>query len=186
MPVNDKLGIVYLVTNRANGKRYIGVTKNGLRVRKNQHKHSALRGKRTECRYFHAAIRKHGIEVFDWQILAVCQTFQAALTEEVRLIAEIRPEYNLTTGGQGVAGRTVSEAQRRHHSEVMSGRPLHPNSRAALASGRGPKSPELRAKLSALKKGRQFSEEHRKNLSLALARHFDAKRLSQQDAAHAD
>jgi group I intron endonuclease len=144
--------IVYLATNRLNGHRYIGASGKSLRERKYFHEWHALYGKRIQCRYFHAALRKYGIDAFDWTVLIECDDFATALREEIRLISEIVPEYNLTTGGQGSAGRKLTKEQRERHAERMRGKR---------------KTPEQRARQSAAQMGRVFSIETRRKISEA-------------------
>lgn len=160
--------IVYLVTNRLNGKRYVGVTGNGLASRRRQHE-QAPNNKRVTCRYFHAAMKKHGPSAFEWIVLASCETFEEALLEEVRLITEIKPEYNLTTGGQGTKGRVVSQEQRDNHSRVMKGRKRSAESVAKMiATNTGCKrTPEHRQRMSAGRTGMKFSAEHCRNIGLS-------------------
>ena len=59
---------------------------------------------RPYCRVFHAAIRKYGEASFHWEILAECDTTEVLIAEEIRLIAEIQPEYNIAAGGRGIIG----------------------------------------------------------------------------------
>ncbi len=59
-------GIIYCYTNKINGKKYIGQTINPEQ-RKRNHKHEALNYK-TDY-YFHRAIRKHGLENFEYKVL---------------------------------------------------------------------------------------------------------------------
>lgn len=160
--------IVYLATNRVNGKRYVGVTSHELDFRRRQHE-QAPNAKRTTCRYFHAAMKKYGPDAFEWIVLAPCQTFAEALLEEIRLISEIRPEYNLTIGGQGSKGRVVSQAQRDHHSRMMKGRKRSPEFCEKIRQyqlGRK-RSPEHRQLMSDARKGMKFSSEHCRNIGLA-------------------
>lgn len=160
---------VYLATNLVNGKRYIGVTSKAVAVRRIQHERHALNGKRVQCRFFHFAIRKYGPEAFAWTILATCETFDEGLREEVRLISEIRPEYNLTIGGQGSKGRIVTQEQRAAHSRRMKGRKPSAEAIAKMvAKTRGQKrSAEQREKMGASRRGKPFTQEHRRNLSIA-------------------
>jgi group I intron endonuclease len=162
--------IVYLATNRVNGKRYVGATSKGLSARRRQHE-KALNAKRTTCRYFHAAIRKYGPESFDWIVLAECTGFDDALRQEVRLISEIRPEYNLTRGGQGVSGRKMTPEQLEHHSRIRLGKKPSPDAIAKIvAKNTGRKrTAEQRERMGAARRGKSFSEEHRRNLSIALS-----------------
>lgn len=160
--------IVYLVENLINGKRYIGVTGNGLAFRRRQHE-QAPNSKRVTCRYFHSAIKKHGTDSFRWSVLATCATFEAALQEEVRLISEMKPEYNLTSGGQGSRGRIVSKEQRERHSAKMKGQKRSAESIAKMVkTNTGRKmTAEQRARISAAKLGKKFSDEHCRNIGLS-------------------
>lgn len=160
--------IVYLATNRINGKRYVGVTGNGLAFRRRQHE-QAPNNKRTTCRYFHAAMKKYGPGAFDWIVLSTRETFQEALREEVRIISEIKPEYNLTTGGQGSKGRVVSQEQKDHHSKVMKGRKKPPEfgEKIRLYQLGRKRDEEVGRKISAKRLGMKFSAEHCRNIGLS-------------------
>jgi len=86
--------MIYLVTNRKNGKRYIGKTSRGLNVRWYHHCRSAKYGSLT---YFHRAIRKYGDESFELAVLDE----EYSNAAERRWIEQLRPEYNMTEGGDG-------------------------------------------------------------------------------------
>lgn len=101
---------VYLATNTTNGHEYIGVTRRALAVRRREHGSSARTGIRA-CP-FHKAIAKHGWEAFRFETLLTCDTEDEAKQHEIRLIAERRPRYNCTAGGDGNTGRFWSEASR--------------------------------------------------------------------------
>lgn len=96
------MALVYKATNQVNGKRYIGATKRTLKRRSDVHKSDAI-AKRPGCRVFNAAIRKYGAAAFVWEVLSEHETLDAALAEEVRVIAAERPEYNITAGGSGAS-----------------------------------------------------------------------------------
>jgi hypothetical protein len=72
--------IVYLATNLTNGKRYIGATSRSLEVRRYEHEWCALKGKASTCRFFHAAIRKYGVGVFEWRVLGEYENFRAKIS----------------------------------------------------------------------------------------------------------
>lgn len=162
------MAIIYLATNRINGKRYVGVTGHTMAFRRRQHE-QAPNAKRVTCRYFHAAIKKYGADAFDWIELLLCDTFEEALQYEVRIIAGIRPEYNLTVGGQGTTGRVVTQEQRDHHSRMTKGRKRNPESIAKMiATNTGCKrTPEHRKKMSVARIGMKFSAQHCQNIGLA-------------------
>jgi group I intron endonuclease len=161
--------VVYLATNRLNGKRYIGVTSRGLAARRRQHE-TAPNGRAVTCRYFHAAVKKYGPDAFDWAVLATCDTFESALLEEVRLISKIKPEYNLTTGGQGAKGAVFSKERRERIASAKRGMKCsEEHCRNIGLSKKGIKhSPETieRRRLALL--GRQCSAEHREKISTTL------------------
>ena len=59
----------YVVTHKDSGKRYVGITKRSLKVRKSQHERDAMR----ECDrgpFFHHALRECGKDAFTWEIVA--------------------------------------------------------------------------------------------------------------------
>ncbi len=56
------------------------------------------------CTKFCNALRKYGEDAFSWTVLVTLKTHGEALAEEMRLIAELKPEYNLSLGGEGNSG----------------------------------------------------------------------------------
>jgi len=103
--------LLYLATNRVNGKRYIGVTSVDLGLRRRWHVGYA--SKAGSIAAFPAAIREHGIESFEFTVIGTVTTREAAIAEEVRLIGEMKPEYNSTRGGDGPIGRIMSDEMRK-------------------------------------------------------------------------
>lgn len=122
---DNRPSLVYMATNTVNGKRYIGITRNTLPHRRKQHCVSARCATANFCKAFYAAIRKYGEDAFEWSVLANCDSFQAAATEEIRLIALLTPEYNMSPGGDGVAGigQRASAATRKRLRESHLGKP---------------------------------------------------------------
>lgn len=102
------MAIVYMATNKINGKRYIGVTKFILRKRVTQHFYYAFQGKRYDS-IFYKAIRKYHRDDFSWSILFSTSSYDVALKKEVFFIKKLNPEYNITLGGEGSAGRKMSD-----------------------------------------------------------------------------
>ena len=119
--------IVYQATNRINGKRYIGATTKSLTHRRTGHWHDA--NGRNYCRVFGAALRKYGRDGFDWTILVRCSSKEEMSREEIRLIAELKPEYNITIGGQGIFGVPYTEERRAKLSKSLTGKKLSPERR---------------------------------------------------------
>ena len=96
--------VIYKATNKVNGKVYIGKWA-GTRVAQRwaQHKSSARRGSDT---YFHRAIRKHGEEAFEFELIYKAATPADLGQAEIRFIALYGSHistlgYNLTLGGDG-------------------------------------------------------------------------------------
>jgi group I intron endonuclease len=111
--------MIYLITNVANGKRYVGQTRNTISRRMAQHKHRAATG----CPYaLHAAIRKYGWDYFRTDVLAKAETqdeLNALEREFIESIRTISPNgYNLTTGGENYVR---SDETRRKISTAMKG-----------------------------------------------------------------
>lgn len=107
--LDQALNVIYAVCNRVNGKRYVGQTKRGMHVRLSEHVSAMnkprVKGKRSA---FHDALRKHGVEAFDVEILEVLSdtATKTVLNEaEIRWIEKLGTQapcgYNLTPGGGG-------------------------------------------------------------------------------------
>lgn len=90
--------VAYLVTNKLNGKTYVGITRQSLRERRYRHLWSARKGKGYRL---HAAIRKYGEDSFQWDVISSFSNWDDAVSFEMSEIARRRPEYNVTIGGDG-------------------------------------------------------------------------------------
>ena len=98
--MQPELFTVYMATNTVNGKRYIGATRKGMQARRRHHLKDAVRpGKTRDCPRFYDAIRKYGGDAFEWIVLATLSTAEEMYKEEERLIAAMKPEYNIAVGG---------------------------------------------------------------------------------------
>lgn len=110
--------IAYKLTNRINGKGYIGITTGKLLPRMKGHRASAGSGRNhIICR----AIRKYGWENFEVTVLCEASSRAELLMIERGLIAEhgtFRPRgYNMTSGGDGVRDRIIGPETRKKFSE---------------------------------------------------------------------
>jgi group I intron endonuclease len=97
-------GIIYKVTNKVNGKAYIGQTIN-LKERMRTHIRDALNNRYNS--HFHKAIRKYGISNFEWKIVAKCNSIEELNRAEVEMIRRydtFNNGYNLNMGGNGYSG----------------------------------------------------------------------------------
>lgn len=85
--------MIYLITNKITNDRYIGMTSRSLEDRWYRHCKAAEYGVSSR---FYNALRKYGKDNFDVDFL--CEGLEA---EEIQMIAQHNPEYNLTAGGHG-------------------------------------------------------------------------------------
>lgn len=88
---------VYKATNIKTDDFYIGITGTRLTQRKGSHLHSARKGSKMR---FHCAIRKYGEASFIFEPITILHDYESAFKEEIRLIAELKPRYNMTKGGE--------------------------------------------------------------------------------------
>lgn len=86
--------IIYKITNKINGKFYVGKTSKTIDQRFQRHYHNHKSGKT----YLYKSMRKYGFENF--VIEAIEETLE--LNErEIFWISELCPHYNMTKGGDG-------------------------------------------------------------------------------------
>ena len=89
-------GFVYKLTNMDNGKIYIGQTRRSVEERFKEHKKAASA--------IGSAIRKHGVEKFMCEVIAVCDTPEELNAKENFFITKLKSNdpkigYNRTGGG---------------------------------------------------------------------------------------
>lgn len=144
------MGLIYQITNKINGKKYIGQTKRTLECRVREHKRDFNRLNF----YLYSALRKYDFENFQWSILEDNIQPEDLNDREKYWIKELNTfapnGYNLTSGGG--QGREVSLETRRKIS----------NSRKGIVF-----SEEHRRNMSIARKSKTFSEQHKRSLSLA-------------------
>lgn len=124
-----------------NNKRYIGITCKRPKARWDKG-----RGYKRKNSPMYNAILKYGWENIEHKILFTNLTKEEACTKEIELIAQYKTNihrygnkfgYNLTDGGEGSTGHTVSQEQREKTRQIMlnkTGKDC-PNSRAVICDG---------------------------------------------------
>lgn len=163
--------LIYMATNRVNGKEYIGQTVFSLEKRKCKHSWDAL-NKQNDM-YFHKAIRKYGPENFDWEILHDDINDINDLNKlEIYYIGyygTFNNGYNLTLGGGGKLGYKHSKQSLIRMSKAQLGEKNHMYGRKGVDNplyGRSlPK--EIRNKMAKAHNGKRLSEEHKRKLGKA-------------------
>lgn len=141
--------LVYKATNRINNKVYIGQTTKSLKERIRSHLKSSKR--MSSKSIFHKAIRKYGIESFDWEILIECDNYIDLDLYELEAIVAydaIENGYNLTLGGSGMHGYKHSNKTKIKISRSGKGRRLSAEARLNIKKGKinSYKDPEYREK----------------------------------------
>lgn len=161
-------GHIYLITNKVNGKKYVGQTICSPDRRWYLHIYAALRdcvekqGDTALCR----AIRKYGCEGFTAEVIHTCSQSKLDAAEKrfIKLHNCMTPiGYNLTSGG--TSGHIVSTSTRAKQSAALRGRVFSAETRAKLSAAqriRFAEKPivwtsEARQKLSRTNKGKRPS-----------------------------
>ena len=163
---NRGMFVVYLVTNRANGKQYVGKARDA-RERWKDHLYLAACGGGFAL---HAAIRKHGRRRFSFEVIEQCADETAAFRAEQRHIARLRTSvrgYNLTDGGEGCSGYKHTPESLKKMGDVHRGKPNSEEQKRKIAETlRGRVfTPEWKAKISTAKMGHEVSVETRAKLA---------------------
>jgi len=162
------VGCIYVATNKANGKRYVGKTSLSLLKRKIAHAKEVRGG---SDYLFHRALRKYGVDGFVWEEVCSCFADDELNTSEmvyIRTLGTKSPAgYNLTDGGEGQTG--AAESTRIKMSLAHKGKPKSEEHRRKLSVAHtGKVMPEgFREKMLRVHLGRKVSEETRKCMSEA-------------------
>ena len=103
------MGYIYKIVNKIDKKTYIGQTIQDYESRWSDHVK-----KRSNCRYLKSALKKHGVDNFDFKI--VCITFDSSLDDmEIDYIKKydclVPNGYNLRLGGN--SGRHHEETKKK-------------------------------------------------------------------------
>lgn len=112
--------IVYKVTNKLNGKVYIGQTTKTLQERRYRHESESLNGLRKTVK-FHNALLKYGFDAFEWEVIKECSSQEELDYYEDYYINKFNTldrdkGYNLKHGGK--LGGCYSEEAKRHMGEA--------------------------------------------------------------------
>ena len=150
---------IYQIINKHNGKSYVGFTTRNPQERLKEHLRSSYRGTKYALHY---AIRKYGRDSFFVETLE--EGWDSKIGKDIRepyWISVLKPEYNMTCGGEGTLGYTHSEETKRKISAKRLGSkmpPMSPEQRKAIGNRlRGiPLSENHKMKMGVSKIGNQF------------------------------
>ena len=116
---------VYVLTCTVNGQSYVGITKMAVMRRVQKHRSEAQKGAGW---VLHAAMRKHGVDSFVVETLAVVPDRASAGTMEqaaiVTLNSRVPAGYNVTAGGDGTHGYRHTAEWRAELSRRYTGRKM--------------------------------------------------------------
>ena len=153
------------------GKAYVGITVGTAQRRFRKHVANTNAGLDNAV---HSAIKKYGAESVEVETLVVASDWDYLCELEkcaIEAFGTLAPKgYNLTTGGEGVPGRSPSPEERERIAAKLRGRKIPEEQRLRLVEGlrrRAPPTAETRAKLSKANKGRKITPEHRAKSGLA-------------------
>lgn len=165
---SKRYGVIYVLTNTVNGKRYVGQTILDVQLRFSKHCHPSQHPTRIKN-----AIHKYGKENFTVETLASATNQDDLNFLERHFIAELgtlnrRIGYNVTPGGQG--GIRTKEAAEKS-AQKLRGRkvPRDAVERMAATKRNRPRTPAEQAvldKMAAMAKGRAHSQESRIKMSI--------------------
>lgn len=121
---------IYIITNLVNGKRYVGMTSKSLDIRWGNHKADARRNKPYRL---HKAIRRYGEENFRMDLLEECNvnSLEELGLIESAYIEKLKPEYNMSLGGEGNRGISMAGSK-----NGMFGKTHSEESRAKMSANR--------------------------------------------------
>lgn len=96
------MAYIYVITNKLNGKQYVGKTSFSIEKRWNEHVHDYTR-RRNEKRPLYNAMNKYGIENFAIEQLEECAREVSEEREQywIKQLGTFSNGYNATYGGEG-------------------------------------------------------------------------------------
>ena len=168
----DGMGLIYVATHAPTGRVYVGQTIQGFRKRLVSHMRRDARS------YFCRALRKHGVEEFQFRLIP-CPVNSLDAVESVLIATygSMSPNgFNLTDGGGGCRGRSMSDENKRKLIAANTGivRSDETRKKISMAQIGGHKNLGKRAteatkqRLSAAKMGRVMLDEIRKKISVGM------------------
>lgn len=173
----EPLGCIYTATC-TDGTVYVGITIAGYEMRKARHLSNASAGVQY---HFYRALRKYGADAFTWSILSEGHTWDELCELERREIAALKERgvriYNMTSGGDGTPGRTITPESSKRMSDAGKRRfecpkQLEWNRQKSLGVAN---TPAQKAKISASLSGHTRSAETKARMSAAQKKAWEGR-----------
>ena len=173
-------GIIYLITNKITGKKYVGQTIHKLKDRWNWGHCSKVKNKSEY--YIHRAIRKYGVENFKIEQILECYSKEMLTIMETFKIMVNHSHcseggYNLTWGGEDnpmFNPEIIKKSVNNRPSFVGKNNPMYGRKHTDEAKKKIREihkgkivSEETRRKMSEAKKGITFTKQHKERISEA-------------------
>lgn len=163
---------IYCITNRINGKKYVGLSNN---INRRFMEHKTPKNVKDKTTVLARAFRKYFIENFDFEILEIVESVEELEEREIFWIEKLNPEYNMNEGGGGNRGYELSEEVKNHLSilgklQWASKTDLEKQKtikRLTAPRKRKPRSEETKKKLREANKGKKMSQETKDKISKA-------------------
>lgn len=161
--------IIYKCTNLVNGKIYIGQTIERFKQRISNHIYASHN---CNCYYFARAIKKYGIDNFEWEIIRICNNISGLNAWEQYYILyynSMENGYNLTTGGLNYIRAKRTDEHKKNLGNAHRGKKLSEEHKKKIGlAGIGRKhTKKSRKKMSIALKGKEFTNKHKMNISIA-------------------
>ena len=172
----QKIWQLYRITNKVNGKIYIGQAQD-YEHRWSDHRRAVKNNRPTQI--VHHAMIKYGLDNFVFEVIAGCKTQDDANWAETELVKQYDSYaangkgYNATLGGMNAP---KTEEWKQKISQILMGHEVTKDTRDKVSKGNSGKirSDEFKKDVGNFWRGRERSEEHRNNLSESLKGNLNA------------
>lgn len=184
--MNHKTG-VYAIINLIDGKKYVGSASRSIYKRWDDHRRDLANGRHHSI-HLQRAWDKYGEVAFVFQVVAICNPDMCLRLEQLWIncfrTADRQYGYNMSPTAGSTRGKMHTEeaiermrnAHRGHKqsAEWVSKRVSSMRNRGTKRKSPPARSYEHRMNLSAAMKGKIFSDEHRRNLSLQAKKRYES------------
>lgn len=141
---------IYKITNKVNGHRYIG---NSSNINTRWVKHiSKLKFNKHHSRYLQHAWNKYGADAFEFTIIEQCET-KRLIEREQFFLDTMKPEYNISPNASSRLGIKATPETIAKITSIVRNRSAETRAKMS-ASHKSLMTPEFRAKMSAVRKGK--------------------------------